>query len=285
MHTHTARILRFFGTAAALLAPACLSLLVAEQVSAQQPAAHYQFSSQIPPGKVGQTRLQRGGPVVGYYQPVELSAPKDVIISLADQGGWTDPVDGNVFAGMQIGSPYRLKLSNLPEQFKNLECYPTVEIIDRTYAPAGMERRFPIPIVFNEDDLRLATDGFLVTRVVYIEDPKQALPGTQAPGEQLWHDAGSKANPLEVADRLGRPVAIVRLGGRTPDANAGPDMQFLYGCPKWLRIVPLPAAVQMAPQVLPPTRPQSEPTTAPPQNTAPQPLQNNTSARRAVEAR
>jgi len=37
-------------------------------------------------------------------------------------------------------------------------------------------------------------------------------------------------DPLEVADRLGRPVAIVRLGGRLPDAM-GPDQRFLYGSP------------------------------------------------------
>ncbi|MCE9605747.1 MAG: hypothetical protein K8U03_12705 [Planctomycetia bacterium] len=255
-----------------LVAPACIVVVAASVAQAQQPAAHYQFQTQNPPGAVAAARLQRGGPVVGYFQPVEMTGPKGVLISLADQGGWTEPTEGAVFAGMQIGTPYRIKLSNLPEQFRNLECYPTIEIIDRTYAPVGMERRFPIPVIFNEDDLRLATDGLLVTRVVYIEDPKQALPGTQQPGEQLWHDAGAKANPLEVADRLGRPVAIVRLGGRTPDESAGPDMHFIYGCPKWLRIVPLPALAQAVPTTMPIPTP------------APQPITNG-SSRRATAVR
>jgi hypothetical protein len=35
---------------------------------------------------------------------------------------------------------------------------------------------------------------------------------------------------LEVADRLGRPVAIIRLGGRLPDAG-GPEAKFLFGSP------------------------------------------------------
>lgn len=247
MLSYTARILRFVGCVAAAFA---VSTSVAP-ASAQQPRAQYMFQQQTPPGAVGQMRLQRGGPVVGYYQAVEISAPKGVVASLADQGGWTDPSERPVFTGFQIGVPYRIKLANLPEHFRNQECYPTIEIIDRTYAPVGLERRFPIPIVINEDDLRLATDGMLVTRVVYIEDPQQALPGKQMPGDQLWHDVGPRANPLEEADRLGRPVAIVRLGGRTPDEQTGPDMQFLYGCPKWLRLLPPPVELQPTPAANP----------------------------------
>jgi len=243
MLSHTVRILRFVGCVFAI----CSLPVFLAPAAAQQPKAQYMFQSQNPPGAVGQMRLQRGGPVVGYYQPVELTAPKGITIALADQGDWTDPSERGVFSGMQIGVPYRVKLANLPEHFRNQECYPTIEIIDRTYAPVGLERRFPIPIVFNEDDLRLATDGLLVTRVVYVEDPQQALPGKQMPGDQLWHDAGPKANALEVADRLGRPVAIVRIGGRTPNESAGPDLEFLYGCPKFLRILPPPVELQPIP--------------------------------------
>lgn len=267
MLSHTARILRFLGCAAM----AWSAMWFVGPATAQQPAAHFMFHGQTPPGAVGQIRLQRGGPVAGYYQPVEITVPKGIVVSLADQGGWTEPTDRAVFSGMQIGVPYRLKLANLPEHFRNTECYPTIEIIDRTYAPAGLEKRFPIPIVFQEDDLRLATDGMLVTRVVYIEDPQQAIPGRQMPGEQLWYDAGPKADALQVADGLGRPVAIVRLGGRTPDESAGPDMQFLFGCPKWLRMLPPPVALQPVPaENLQPTP-------------APQPLPlKSSSARRAA---
>lgn len=271
MHTHTARIVRFVVVAVAMALP----LATIAPAVAQQPSVQYQFRDRSPPGAVGQARLQRGGPVVGYYQPVEITVPKDVIVSLADQGGWTEPTE-RVFAGMQIGVPYRIKLANLPEHFRNLECYPTIEIIDRTYAPVGLERKFPIPIVFNEDDLRLATEGMLVTRVVYIEDPQQALPGSQKPGDQLWFDAGTKADALEVADGLGRPVAIVRLGGRTPDESAGPDMQFLFGCPKWLRIMPPPTSAQLVPT------PSSPPATVPHPTAAPLPLQNSSARRPAA---
>lgn len=211
--------------------------------AAQVPSSvHYRYPAQTPPGRVGGDRLQQGGPVVGYFQPVAVSAPHEITVSAARDGGWTEPTDETLLAGMLIGQPYRLKLSNLP-LFPGRECYPTVEIIDRTYPPGGMELKFPIPIVINDDDVRLAMEGMLVTRVVYVEDPGQALPGAQQPGEQLWHDVGPQANPLEVADQLGRPAAIIRFGGRTPDERQGPDMQFLYGCPPWRFIAVTPDAV------------------------------------------
>jgi hypothetical protein len=248
--------LRYFARRLARLGLALSAIVAGFEVSpatAQKPNVHYRYPApQQPTGLVGATRLQQGGPVQGYFQPVELTGPDGVLISLADQGGWTDPVEGTVHAGMLIGAPYRVKLDNLPEEFNLPQCYPTIEIVDRTYAPQGLERRFPIPVVFNEDDIRQATRGMLVTRVIYIEDPQQAIPGRQLPGDQLWHDAGSQANPLEVADRLGRPVAIVRLGARMPDERSGPDMEFTYGCPPWRRLsAPVAAEVPSTPAEVP----------------------------------
>ncbi len=238
---------RMLGLAATIVA--CLA---AAPLSAQQRLeGHYRYPAQTPLGQVGAERLNQGGPVVGYFQPVAFTAPLEIKISVSADGGWTEPTHEPVYAGMLIGQPYRLKLTNLPLH-PDRACYPTIEIIDRTYPPAGMERRFPIPIVLNNDDVRLAMDGMFVTRVVYVEDPQQAIAGKQQPGEQLWHDAGSEANALEVADRLGRPVAIVRMGGRVPDESQGPDLPFQFGCPQWVRFAPPTAVIspiQPAPKV------------------------------------
>jgi len=219
---------------------------------AQEPVplpGHARYLPQSPPGLVGYQRLRQGGPVVGYFQPVSISAPQEILISLARDGGWTEFTPDTILAGMEIGRPYRLRIGNLPLH-PGRECYPTVEIIDRTYPPAGVELKFPIPIVLNEDDLRLALDGMMVTRVVYVEDPLKAVAGSQKAGEQLWHDVGPNANALEVAEQLGRPVAIIRMGGRTPDESQGPDWNFLFGCPKWLHFATNPDAVAGA--ALPP---------------------------------
>jgi len=227
-------ILRATFVATTLVA---VGTLLAAPAAAQQPGVHYRFGAQPPTGTVGRTRLEQGGPVQGYFQPVQISGPKGVLIGLPEQGDWQQMSEGAVNAGMLIGKPYRIKVAGM-ELHPGRECYPTIEIIDRTYPPPGMERRFPIPVVLNTDDLDLAMRGLLVTRVVYIEDPNQAIPGTQMKGDQLWFDAGPGANPLLEADQLGRPVAIVRIGGRVPTNAGGPDWEFMYGCPAWQRLPP-----------------------------------------------
>ena len=71
-----------------------------------------------------------------------------------------------------------------------------------------------------QDELELAARGAFVTRVIYIEDPQQALPiSRKANDEQPWVEAPAGEDPLVTADRQGRPVAILRIGGRVPSAT------------------------------------------------------------------
>ena len=113
-------------------------------------------------------------------------------------------------------------------------------MIDRLYPPVGQEFRFPIPIELAQDELEMALDGKFVTRVIYLEEPKAALPVAQKPDDQSVFEVSEGDNPLEVADTLGRPVAILRLGGRVPGIE-GPDDAFMYGSPplvKWKPAAP-----------------------------------------------
>ena len=100
------------------------------------------------------------------------------------------------------------------------EIFPTVELIDRLYPPPGLALRFPIPIELTQDELELAARGAFVTRVIYVEDPQQALPVAQRrDSEQPWIEAPPGEDPLVTADRFGRPVAILRIGGRVPSCR------------------------------------------------------------------
>ena len=199
---------------------------------AQSLGVHYRYQGLEPPGAIGSWQLQRGGPLSGYFQPVEIKAPTGALVSLASEGKFCPPEKSPAVVGLLIGPVYRLRVTNIPLH-SGREVYPTIEMIDRLYPPVGQARRFPIPIEFSQADLELALDGKFVTRVVYLEDPQNALPVASDPNEQRWYDAGPGSNPLEVADRLGRPVAIVRLGGRLPDDKQGPDERFLYGSPPY----------------------------------------------------
>jgi hypothetical protein len=222
----------------------CLGIL--QPISAQMPNVHYRHRGDMPPGAIGRSQLLRGGPLPGYFQPVEITAPQGAMISLAMGGHFTPPEPAPVRAGFLIGQVYRFKVTRIPLQ-PGREVFPSVEVIDRLYPPPGKEHQFPIPVQMTQQDLVLALQGKMVTRVIFVEDPKRALPVQEAGGMQNWFEARNGEDPLQVADLLGRPVAILRLGARVPDNQTGPDDDFLYGCPPWqhcpeVEVVETPAA-------------------------------------------
>ncbi len=208
----------------------------ATNLQAEPPPVHYQHAGIMPPGAIGSQQLQRGGPLPGYFQPVEIKAPRGVLISTAAYGSFENAQPAPLVAGMLIGAVYRLRVTNIPFQ-EGLEVYPTIEVIDRLYPPVHQEFRFPIPIELTQEELEMALAGKFVTRVVYLEEPQAALPVAKKPDEQSYFEVADGENPLEVADSLGRPMAILRLGGRVPAAE-GPDDTFLYGSPPMLKWKP-----------------------------------------------
>ncbi len=210
------------------------TVLTAALAVAQEPPVHYWNAGAMPPGAIGGQQLQRGGPLPGYFQPVEIMAPQGAMVSLADGPDFQRPAPGPLGAGLLIGAVYRLKVTNIPLN-EGLEVYPTIEVIDRLYPPVGQERRFPIPIDITQEEIEMALSGRFVTRVIYLEDPDHALPVAEKPDEQTYFEVPPGDNPLNVADRLGRPMAILRLGARVPD-DEGPDRTFLYGSPPWLKL-------------------------------------------------
>jgi hypothetical protein len=240
---------------------------------AQEPAVHYWHQSVMPPGAIGSRQLQRGGPLAGYFQPVEIKAPPGVSISLAVANQLLPPKEAPQRVGLLIGSVYRLRVTNIPRA-EGVEVFPTIEVIDRTYAPNGHEVRFAIPIEIVQQDLELAIEGKFVTRIIYLEDPHNALPVRQTfqsdnasgqvgkpeaqnSGGQQWFEVAPGHDPLAAADELGRPVAILRMGGRVP--NAGPDPNFYYGSPAWVYYPPRTALEAKPVRESPPPRPAAAP--------------------------
>jgi hypothetical protein len=211
---------------------------------AQNPV-HYEHAGAIPPGAIGSQQLLRGGPIPGYFQPVELRGPEGSQIASAEAGAFTESTPLPRKYGMLIGAVYRFRITGIP-QYEGLEVYPTVEVIDRIYPPVGLESKFPIDIELTQQELEMALDGKFVTRVIYLENPDIALPVAEDPEHQSFYEVAAHEHPLEVADRLGRPVAILRMGGRTPD-ESGPSMKFLYGCPPLRKYVSQPAVEECEP--------------------------------------
>jgi hypothetical protein len=172
----------------------------------------------------------------GYFQPVSIQGPTGISIETAETGGFDNPRPAPLVAGMLIGQVYRLRVTSIPNR-EGEEVYPTIEVIDRLYPPVGLEFKFPIPIDLTQEELEMALDGKFVTRVIYLEEPDAATPVAQKPTDQSYFEADEGDNPLDVADALGRPMAILRIGGRLPDAE-GPDANFLFGSPPLVRWTP-----------------------------------------------
>ncbi len=197
-------------------------------VSAQPSAAHWLHAGVMPPGAIGGQRLLRGGPLSCYIQPVELTVPEGAAVSVVTGGGFAEPHSPSQLVGMRLAMVYRLRVTGIPN-FEETEVYPTVELIDRLYPPAGKVLQFPVPVELTKEDLQLAAQGSFVTRVIYVEDPAQALPIEQKDGVN-WFEAQQGEDPLVTADTLGRPIAILRIGARRPP-EMSPDGVFSYGCP------------------------------------------------------
>ncbi len=203
------------------------------------PNVHYFLNANQAPGVVASAQVARRTPGIGTYQPLSVSGPAGLKVALARDGQFLPPLDAPVTTAMLVGAVYRFRVTNIPVR-PGEELYPTVEIIDRIYAPRGREHRFPIPVVLTEEDLRLALDGALVTRVIYLEDSEVAEPVAAELGSQRVLNVSPTDNALQTADQLGRPVAILRIGSRVP-ANIHGDLSgFLYGCPPWIPLSPVP---------------------------------------------
>ncbi len=214
-------------------------------LTAQSPlpgTTHYLNNYGMPPGEVALRKTLARQSMVGYFQPVRFVGPGNTEVAVFSEGAFQHTSADNQIAGLMVGHVYRLKVTNIPG-YPGKELYPSVEMIGRLFPPQPQATLFPIPIHIELDDLEPAMQGALVTRVVYLENPRTAIPEQRGRNDQPFFDVGTAQDPLLEAERFGRPMAIVRIGSRIPDnseLNA-----FGFGTPpmKWYQTPPgLPAA-------------------------------------------
>ncbi|HET6422557.1 MAG TPA: hypothetical protein VFG20_02665 [Planctomycetaceae bacterium] len=178
----------------------------------------------VPPGVAGQMALQAGKAPPHHFQPVRVKLPSTGTVTFFD-GSPQRPVDlaAPAQAGLLVGRMYRLRVTDLPE-FPGGEFYPSIELVDRLHPPPGQAERFPVEIELFPEEFAGADNGRMITKVVYLEQP-DLVQQQHLHGEKRVVDLAPVQNALAEADVLGRPIAIVRMGGRTPDRHL-PDLQF-----------------------------------------------------------
>ena len=204
---------------------ACVVVASAASTASAQQGEYFQpLNEKMTPGFVADTlaRVRQYDPA--WLQPVRVELPTAGTVAVYSatpepNATLSTPAQFSVNAG----HIYRLRIADMPE-FPNVEVYPSIEILDRMHPPQGRAADFPIPVVLTEADIREAINGRMVTRVVYLEQPQLA-----AMYDPLRREIPQAVNPadnaLQEADRLGRPMIIVRIGGRTP---SGDYMPYLY---------------------------------------------------------
>lgn len=210
------------------------------------------YRSNQPPGSIGAMQVARGVAPPGYVQPVRVQVPKQDTVSIAGEG----EVASELHAGLLVGQPYRLKVIHTARG-RVMTLYPSVEIIGRLHPPEGEKNRFPIPIDITAEDLELAESGSMVVRVIYLENPQTAFPESQQRAQRYLNVLPSE-DPLQVADEMGRPMAILRLGSRKP-LNGDGDAAFQFGAPPVERFVPSSDSFEPNATVVPQPSVPSEP--------------------------
>ena len=202
-------------------------------VNAQR-KTHALIDSHQAPGAIGRNLLVNGALPPATFQPVRIFTPVEATVSTSV---------GNVFQqevyqpmlGLLVGRAYRFKVAYRTD-FEEHVVYPTVELIDRLDPPQGMELDFPVPIEFTAEDIRLAAAGNLVTRAVYVEDPDAAMPELYEHEHGMpYFEARPGTDPMRVANTMGRTIAIVRIGSRTPDPH-GATPEFMFHSPELQRL-------------------------------------------------
>ncbi|MDR1480969.1 MAG: hypothetical protein LBJ00_18755 [Planctomycetaceae bacterium] len=176
-----------------------------------------------------------GEPVVGYYQPVRINVPSGSQIAFAVNDRFVERRESYCLVGLLLGANYRLRVTDI-KFHTGKELFPSVTVLQRTYPPKGNEIDYPIQIDLTHEDLELALSGRFVTRVIYLENPQSALPVSGDLGQQPSTEAQPNENPLQIAHSLGKPVAIIQLGGRVPSGGNQAPTYFFHGSPPWIAL-------------------------------------------------
>ena len=182
---------------------------------------------------VGGATEEAGPSLAAEVQVVRFQGPEGVVVEVLGPQPEAAPVgDGKGLGtfGLKVGVAYRLRLANLPER-PGGEIFPVIEMVGHLHRPSGIDPgKYPIRVVFTQDDLNDVVDrGRLVTQVIYLEDPEQALPITLPKDQIPVVSLDPSEQPLKVAAALGRVMAIVRMGARRPTTEEMTSGSYAFG--------------------------------------------------------
>lgn len=191
-------------------------LLAVSVARGQDQRGHFPLDHRAPTGKAAHWNVLARPALHSYPQPVRITVPGTARVTFYEGSAPEGlSLDAPAQARLLVGYAYRVQISNLSD-FPGVELFPTIEVLDRLHPPPSLVDDFPIPIDLTAEEIAAALADRMVTKVIYLE--RQDLPRPPHRRDRVTvTDLAPGANLLHSATQMGRPVAILRLGGRTLD--------------------------------------------------------------------
>ena len=208
-------------------------VMLISQGQAQRPqtgGVYQPMHQNMPPGMAGYWAGALGKATPGYFQPIRVELPSRGSVTVyRSSGSEPQSLSAPALIGVGVGYTYRLRIADMPE-FPGVELFPSLEILDQLHPPAGKATEFPVPVQILQDEIKFVLSGRMVTKVIYLEQPNLAQPQEQ-PNPMPVLTLPANRNLIAEADRIGRPMLILRLGGRLPDPRQPDPIFFGPGAP------------------------------------------------------
>jgi uncharacterized repeat protein (TIGR01451 family) len=152
------------------------------------------------------------GPAPLLY--VRFTGPAGLKVTFFDGSPAGRTFAAPVAAGLRPGYVYRVRLTGFPE-FPGLSLYPTLEVRGSLHLPPRLKAAdYPAPVVLGADEVQRAVSETLITKVIFVEDPERAVAEATNPDQPIELNLAPGRDPLVEARERGRPMVILRLGGR-----------------------------------------------------------------------
>jgi uncharacterized repeat protein (TIGR01451 family) len=145
---------------------------------------------------------------------VNLTGPEGLHVTFYQGLAPARRFDVPVMVGLRPGYIYRLKVTGFPTR-PGLELYPTLEVRGTLRLPSDLgASHHPAPVYLSEFDAEQLLDGSLITKVIYLEDPKHAVPEAGRKDQPFESEIPPDRDILNESRNFGRPVLVFRAGNR-----------------------------------------------------------------------
>jgi len=173
------------------------------------------------PGVLGMVahQGQAGGGGIGLpgqTTQVKFTGQPGMIIGWKVPNGWADE---QLYSGNRFDFPqnaiYQLKFSGFAaEGYEELQVYPTLEVRGTDPATREYLEHSTVPVEVTEADLEYVLHNNMVTKVIYLPDPKHQARAIAGVETLISTELDPGIDPVQQAERMGTIMVVLRFGNK-----------------------------------------------------------------------